>query len=133
VSFSFDEVAQALNQVMPSANLTAQEVQRTFAIRNYTEAGRVDTVQIKDQPLEATVLRRALGLRSTWFSISMNENGITFHQRGYGHGVGMSQAGANSMAANGAGYEQILQHYYPGVTLEKDEESLLGTGYVRRD
>lgn len=120
-SFSFSEVAQALNRILPSANLTAQEVQRTFAIRSYTGTGRVDTVQVKDQPLEATVLRRALGLRSTWFSISMDENGITFHQRGYGHGVGMSQVGANSMAANGASYEKILAHYYPGVTLQKHE------------
>ena len=49
----------------------------------------------------------------------MDEEGVTFSQRGYGHGVGMSQAGANGMAANGAAYQEILAHYYPGTALEK--------------
>ena len=51
----------------------------------------------------------------------MDETGITFHQRGYGHGVGMSQVGANSMAADGSDYRAILAHYYPGTELGKDE------------
>ena len=48
----------------------------------------------------------------------MNDNGITFHQKGYGHGVGMSQAGANVMAAEGSDYLDILFHYYPGVEIK---------------
>ena len=51
----------------------------------------------------------------------MDETGITFHQRGYGHGVGMSQTGANSMAADGADYRTILAHYYPGTELGNEE------------
>ena len=66
-------------------------------------------------------VRKALSLRSTLFSISMDETGITFHQRGYGHGVGMSQTGANSMAADGADYRAILAHYYPGTELGNEE------------
>ena len=47
----------------------------------------------------------------------MNDNDITFTTRGYGHGVGLSQYGANGMAKNGYGYKEILSHYYPGTTL----------------
>jgi stage II sporulation protein D len=49
----------------------------------------------------------------------MNADSITFHRTGYGHGVGMSQAGANRMAADGQEYTAILSHYYPGTQLEK--------------
>lgn len=120
-SFSFAEIAQKINQEIHTVHLTAQDVQRSFAISRYTTSGRVEAVQIREQEIAATALRKTLGLRSTWFSISMDDQGITFHQRGYGHGVGMSQAGANSMAANGAAYAQILAHYYPGVMLERHQ------------
>lgn len=116
-SFGFEEIASRINDAMPKANLTAEDVQRTLSIGGYTDSGRVSHVQIDGHEIAATDFRKALGLRSTWFSISTDEQGVTFHQRGYGHGVGMSQAGANSMAASGADYAQILQHYYTGVSI----------------
>ena len=112
--YTFNEIAKVLNQSL-DMELTAEELRRTFAISGYTESGRVQSVQIGNRQIDGTLLRNALGLRSTWFSISMDHQGILFHQRGYGHGVGMSQAGANSMAAAGADYKQIIQHYYTGV------------------
>ena len=99
--------------------LSEQDVQRTLAIGSYTASGRVGSVQIGEGEITGTAFRKALGLRSTWFSISTDENGAAFQQRGYGHGVGMSQVGANSMAADGSSYEDVLAHYYPGTTLEK--------------
>lgn len=115
--FTFEEMVQRLCAFDQSMQITPDELQRNFSIAEYTESGRVKDVQIGDLVMEATVLRSVLGLRSTWFSITANTQGITFHQRGWGHGVGMSQAGANSMAANGANYEQILKHYYTGVSI----------------
>lgn len=114
-------IAKLINDAMPEMHLTAQDVQRTFSISAYTEHGRVKTVQIDGQDISATDFRKILGLRSTWFSVSSDQQGITFHQRGYGHGVGMSQAGANSMASHGKTYENILVHYYPGVALMQHE------------
>ena len=58
-----------------------------------------------------------LGLRSTDFTIEKLDNGINFITKGYGHGVGMSQYGANGMANNGSNYKDILFHYYTGVSL----------------
>lgn len=80
---------------------------------------RVAAMLVGGRRVEGAAFRQALGLRSTWFTLSMDEQAVTFHQQGYGHGVGMSQAGANSMAADGADYRSILMHYYPGVAIEK--------------
>lgn len=117
MAFSFEEIAQKLNNSFSQMKLTAEDVQRTLSIGGYTDSGRVSHVLIDEQEIKATELRRALGLRSTWFSISTDDQGVTFHQRGYGHGVGMSQAGANSMASSGADYAQIIRHYYTGVDI----------------
>lgn len=108
--FSFEELAQHW-QLLP------EEIRKTLSVAGYTSSGRVSHVQVGARTLEATEVRQMLGLRSTWFSISMDDSGVTFHQRGYGHGVGMSQAGANSMAASGADYQEILKHYYTGVEI----------------
>ena len=115
--FTFSEAAKLIDKAFPKLDVSAEDVRRTLAIGTYTPTGRVSTVLLCDQEMKATELRRALGLRSTWFTLSADESGVTFHQRGYGHGVGMSQAGANSMAAGGATYQEILAHYYTGAEL----------------
>lgn len=113
--FAFEDMADRLNREIPGLNTTAEELRRGFSVAGYTDSGRVANVQVGERVISASRLRQALDLRSTWFSISSDGEGITFHQRGYGHGVGMSQVGANSMAAKGADYRDILQHYYPGT------------------
>lgn len=124
-TLTFQQIADALN-ASHSLHLTAENVRRTLSVGGYTDTGRVQSMLVDGKTIPATAFRSALSLRSTWFSLSMDEDTVTFHQRGYGHGVGMSQAGANGMAADGANYAQILLHYYPGVTLEKapDADSL---------
>ncbi|MDD6144040.1 MAG: stage II sporulation protein D [bacterium] len=116
-SFTHQQMAEKLRALPGCENLTAQQVQRTFAIASYTDTGRVSTLRAGDAEISAVDVRRALGLRSTWFSITSNGASVTFLQRGYGHGVGMSQVGANSMGAEGQDYAQILMHYYPGTRL----------------
>ncbi|MBQ7867924.1 MAG: stage II sporulation protein D [Clostridia bacterium] len=132
-AYTFEEMAEKLSGLL--GTVEPQDIRRTFSVGSYTETGRVHTVQIAGREVEATVLRALLGLRSTWFSLSCDEKGITFHQQGYGHGVGMSQAGANAMAGNGRSFEDILLHYFPGVTIENEmnEIFLQRTGYLRRD
>ncbi|MBQ9279710.1 MAG: stage II sporulation protein D [Clostridia bacterium] len=85
-------------------------------IVDYTGSGRVYHLKIGETTLKATDLRRMLGIRSTNFRVEKDENGnITFYTIGYGHGVGMSQEGANQMALEGATCEEIIKHYYLGV------------------
>ena len=69
--------------------------------------------------MTGTEVRSLLGLKSTNFSYEITEGTIKFTVKGYGHGVGMSQYGANGMAKNGSNYKDILYHYYKGVSLKK--------------
>lgn len=117
--FSLGEAAQLLAKAFPKLNITPEGLQKTLVIASHTATGRVESLLLCNGQVDATDFRKALGLRSTMFTFTMDADSITFHQTGYGHGVGMSQAGANRMAADGNLYEEILSHYYPGTTLEK--------------
>lgn len=63
-------------------------------------------------------LREAFGLRSACFTLDTSGGEFQFTVKGWGHGVGMSQAGAAFLANQGASYQEILAHYYPGALLE---------------
>ena len=82
------------------------------------EGGSVHTVNVGGVELSGARMRTLLSLRSSNFTVEAGPEGITFHVTGFGHGVGLSQYGANAMAESGAGYVEILQHYYTGVTVE---------------
>lgn len=116
-SFTFDEAAALLQEAFPQIPITADVLRQAFVIGEYTPTGRVDTLYFGDAMVSGADFRKALSLRSTWFSITMDQDRITFHQRGYGHGVGMSQAGANAMAAENESYKTILSHYYQGTEI----------------
>ena len=61
--------------------------------------------------------RTLLGLRSTNFEISFQDEKIVFKVKGFGHGVGMSQTGADALAKQGYSYQEILKHYYTGIDI----------------
>lgn len=88
----------------------------------YTQGGGVDTIVIGGRYFTGTEVRALLGLRSTAFSITVQPDSITVDTRGYGHRVGMSQYGADAMAALGHTYKDILAHYYQGTELTMVEE-----------
>ena len=84
-----------------------------------TSGNRVESVKIGERVYKGIDFRNILGLRSADFEIEYTDTGIIFTTKGYGHGVGLSQYGANGMAKNGYSCEAILKHYYPGVSLSK--------------
>lgn len=83
----------------------------------YTPAGMVKQARLGGVQVSGGELRNIFSLRSACFTWSAGEGSITFQVRGWGHGVGMSQAGAVFMAKQGASYKEILAHYYPGTQL----------------
>lgn len=85
----------------------------------YTRGGGVDSMEIGHVFVSGTRLRTLFGLNSTAFTVSVNENCVVFDVKGFGHRVGMSQYGANAMAMEGKSYQQILRHYYSGVSIEE--------------
>lgn len=91
-------------------------------ILSYTVSGRVDKIKIGDKTYTGVEIRTKLGLRSTDFTIDLNDSNISITTRGFGHGVGLSQYGANEMAKQGYTYDKILHHYYTGITISKCEK-----------
>jgi len=81
----------------------------------YTESGRIAYITLGGVTVRGTVLRSMFGLRSTAVSIERTDSDIVFTTAGHGHGVGMSQHGANIFAKNGKTYREILLVYYAGV------------------
>ena len=90
-----------------------------ISILSYTDGGNIKEININGNNFSGKKVRELLGLRSTDFDISISDNNANITTRGYGHGVGMSQYGANGMANAGYSYKDILSHYYPGTTLTK--------------
>ncbi len=84
-----------------------------------TEAGAVKKLTVDGKTFDGDKVQEAFSLRSNNFSLTYAEDKFTFTVSGYGHGVGMSQYGADFMARQGADYEEILKHYYTGIKLEE--------------
>lgn len=81
--------------------------------------GYVETLEIGSEKFSGAKVREAFGLKSNSFTVSYGSSGFKFKTYGSGHAVGMSQYGADYMARQGSGWEEILLHYYTGVKIEK--------------
>lgn len=118
-----------------TVTLTAEQVQKTvseagldadlsgdpsgwFQNLTRTASGRVAELELGGVALSGGACRSLFALRSACFEVSENDGVFTFSVTGYGHGVGMSQYGANAMAKEGSGWRDILAHYYTGATLQ---------------
>lgn len=88
-----------------------------ITILEYTESGRVKTIKIGNLNLSGVEVRTILGLKSANFTVTIDETNIKFSVIGYGHGVGMSQTGADSLAKQGKTCEEIIKHFYVGVEI----------------
>ena len=118
VELSTSEIEEKLNKNRDKAcNISVEK--NTIEILSYTVSGRVNKIKIGDNIFDATELRTALGLKSTNFTVEINNNMVAFNVIGYGHGVGMSQTGSNYYAKNGMKYYDIIKHYYTGVDITK--------------
>lgn len=82
------------------------------------ESGRAEHTAVCGVEIPGAQMRTLFGLRSSAYTLEYTDAGtFRFTVTGYGHGVGMSQYGANVFAKNGVGYADILSHYYPGTEL----------------
>ena len=102
----------------PWADFTGEESSWVGEI-SLEDSGRVASALLGGVEISGTEIRSLFSLRSTAFTLEYTGSGFLFTVTGYGHGVGMSQHGANLMAAQGSDYTRILAHYYPGTTLVK--------------
>lgn len=88
-----------------------------ITILSRNESGRVLEIGVGDKVFSGVEFRNLLGLRSSDFDLEILDDTVNITTRGYGHGVGLSQYGANEMAKNGYNYEEIVKYYYKGVNI----------------
>ncbi len=117
VTFSAQEFKDTYLAAQPDAVLEGAPA-AWFGQTTLTNGGSVGTIVIGGVTLTGGQARTIFGLRSAAFTVETTADAVTFRVTGFGHGVGMSQYGANAMAAQGSTYLEILQHYYTGVTVE---------------
>lgn len=110
-----DTVSFSKNEFLNKLQLEAETVR--IGRITYTEGGGVLSVEICGKRFQGTEVRSMLGLRSTAFVITAAGEKVTITTKGFGHRVGMSQYGAEAMAAQGTSYDEILLHYYQGTEL----------------
>ena len=84
-----------------------------------SKTSRINKIVINNKSYKGTVFRKLLGLRSTDFDIKRKNGLVYISTLGYGHGVGMSQYGANAMAKKGYKYDEILKYYYTGIKINE--------------
>ena len=117
--FSEREVVELINAAYPEANMSLPMGEGDLDIWGRSASGRVQLIRIGETVIPGSDLRRVLGLKSTAFEVEREGGVVAFTCLGYGHGVGMSQTGANEMAKKGAAAGEILAHYYTGTELAR--------------
>ena len=93
------------------------EDESQIQIMEYTNSGRVKTIKIGNKNLSGVEVRALFSLKSANFQVKKENDEIIFSVLGYGHGVGMSQTGADSLAKEGKNAEEIIKHFYTGVDI----------------
>ena len=88
-----------------------------FSEAVFSTSGRLLSVKLCGEEVNGSMLRKVFSLRSSDISWERVDKGIRFTVTGYGHGVGMSQYGANNMAKQGSGWREIVAHYYTGASI----------------
>lgn len=116
VQFSPDETGDRLKSTHPALNLNSDPSEWFGAVET-SDAGTVLSMQVADGLFTGQELRALFDLRSAAFTVEYADHQFTFTTKGFGHDVGMSQYGANAMAQEGASYQEILAHYYPGAEM----------------
>ncbi|WP_164217695.1 stage II sporulation protein D [Virgibacillus sp. YIM 98842] len=115
-TFSMEQVEEALEIELPNNESFDIEVTRT-------DSERVDQLVLNGNELSGREVREKLELQSSDFSIKQRDNHLIFTTKGYGHGIGMSQYGANGMAEEGNSYQDIVKYYYKDVEVSTVTDS----------
>ena len=115
-TFSEREFRERFLAAFPDADLSGTP-EDWFRDLERSDAGYVAVLRVGGVTVRGNELRGILGLRSPSFTVETGPDFVTFRTTGYGHGVGMSQYGANILAGQGMSAKEILEHYYDGATV----------------
>lgn len=123
---SIDNFIQSMKKLDPEVKINKKNIKNEIKVVERSEGGRITKIKIGDKTFDGMDVRNALGLNSSNFNYTLGLGKITFTVIGNGHGIGLSQYGADGMAKNGAGFRDIVMHYYQGVDIVEIKDM---TGY----
>ncbi|MDU4892760.1 MAG: stage II sporulation protein D [Clostridium sp.] len=118
-TYDLNRFVQIVNSSFSKANLAAANLSSQISINSYTGGGAVKEITLGGATISGVEFRKIFGLNSANFSLEFLSNQVNINCKGFGHGVGMSQWGANVMAGEGKSCEEILKHYYTGINIDK--------------
>ncbi|MFR1709869.1 MAG: stage II sporulation protein D [Clostridium sp.] len=117
-TIDINRFAQIVNGSYSDANLSPSNLANQVKINSYTDGGSVKEIVLGNITITGVKFRQLFGLNSANFSLEFLNNQVVINCNGFGHGVGMSQWGANVMASQGKKCDEILKHYYTGIEVK---------------
>ncbi|MEG0641916.1 MAG: stage II sporulation protein D [Clostridium sp.] len=117
-SIKREDFVSTIKSKHKNVKIDAKNLEKQIKITGKTKGERVQSIYIGGEVLTGVQMRSLFGLKSAGFTLSFDKANVIFNVQGYGHGVGMSQWGANEMGKAGKKYKDILTHYYTGITIE---------------
>ncbi len=129
VDSSFDEKSPkyyssktiSIDEFMEKVSCESDDIYSVIGKTTTSDGGGVKSIEIGDKVFSGRDIREMFDLNSTNFTLDIFDSNVVFNVLGYGHGVGMSQYGANFMAKDGKNYVEIIKHYYSGVDIIKNK------------
>lgn len=113
------EFIRKINREYSGAGINLLNIRNQVQIKSRNESGSVKEIKVGKITMTGVKFRSIMGLNSTNFNINFKSNDMEIDCVGYGHGVGMSQWGADAMAKQGKSYKEILKHYYNEIEITR--------------
>lgn len=118
VSIKRSDFVAKIKAKYKDAKIDDKNLEKQIKITEKTQGDRVKAINIGGKVLTGVEMRSIFGLKSAGFTLSFDKENVIFNVSGYGHGVGMSQWGANEMGKAGKNYKEILTHYYTNIKID---------------
>lgn len=115
--YTYSEIEEKMQQNYKDFQVNWEE-ENAISILEYTESSRIRTLKVGNKNISGVEARKIFELRSTNFTVNNAEGKIKFSVVGYGHGVGMSQTGSNTLAKQGKTYKEIIGHFYKDIEIK---------------
>ena len=112
---AYDKIKELFISKYPNISFSSEPLISQIKINSISDAGYITSVTVGGVTMSGLDIRGVLGLRSASFTMTDTGSSIIFTTKGYGHGAGMSQYGAEAMAEEGYTYKEILNHYYTDI------------------
>ncbi|MDU1540129.1 MAG: stage II sporulation protein D [Paeniclostridium sordellii] len=118
IKINNSDFVNTIKKGYPNINISEDNLSKKIRIKNRSKGGSVNEIKVGNKNLTGRDIRNLFNLNSANFDLKFNKEYVDIVVKGYGHGVGMSQWGAQGMANEGYTYYEILNHYYSGTQIK---------------